>query len=631
MSVEAVFQTQPAFQQLKNLLKARDAAFWELLQEQTEGAATFGEVMALNTMRKRATSMGMDAPYTKTVRIAIAGGPSLRPLGDLLEHFMSVLNRVNLEVWTGDYDNYVSEISSEDSDLFAFSPSIVFLLPSEARCTFTGAPSDPVSVQREQAESVVQDLIGLCDRIHRRCGAQVILANFRLPPWFDPGPTRNTSLASDYSFRKYVNMQLGLNLPDYVCVCDVEFLANRLGTVASTDRRTWFESKQPYSTELMVAVAREFALIASMLTSAPKKVLVLDLDNTLWGGVVGDDGVEGIEIGTTSPIGEAYRDFQSHILALSKRGVLLAVCSKNDYAKAIEPFERHPEMLLRLSDIVSFKANWEAKSDSIREIAQELNLGLDSFVFLDDNLAEIEIVRQFLPDVSAVWLGDDPSAYSRILLDGRYFESRSITIEDTERVNLYKQEARRKELEQGATNMDSYLTSLGMVAHISEFTALDTPRIAQLINKSNQFNLTTKRRSEADVRALLIQPNYITFSVRLADKFGDHGLIAVVIGQIEGDLLSIDTWLMSCRVLKRQVEEVTLNEVMRLASSRQCKKVVGAYIPTAKNQMVKDLYPSLGFFADQTSGQGSRFTIEVSDYTVRPTHISIRQRAYAAE
>ena len=612
----------------KQLLRDKDPEFWDALRLATESTTGFGDLLLLNNMRKRALKAGPACPYTVALRIAVVGGSSLHPLAELLEHFTSVLVRVRTEIWTGDFDNYISEISADDSELFAFAPDIVFFLPSERRCVFTGAITDPLSTQMAQTDRVVQDIVSLCERIHQKSGAQVILGNFRLPPHFDPGPMRATSLLSDYGFRKYVNMQLGWTLPNYVSICDIEFLANRLGTLASADPRTWFESKQPFSTDLMVDVAREFAVVARSLRNAPKKVIVVDLDNTLWGGTIGDDGLEGIEIGTTSPVGEAYRDFQLNLLALSKRGFLLAVCSKNDHEKAIQPFEHHPEMVLRLADIVSFKANWEPKSENIRTIAQELNLGLESFVFLDDNPAEIEILRQFVPEVSGLCLGDDPSTFSQQLLDSRFFEQRSVTSEDRERTRQYQQESRRQELQHSVTDMDVYLKSLEMTAHICGFTAIDVPRIAQLINKSNQFNLTTRRRTESEVKQLLSSLDHVTFIVRLADRFGDHGLVAVVICQVMEQDMLVDTWLMSCRVLKRQVEEETLSRIVQLARSRGCSRVVGTYLPSPKNAMVRDLYPDLGFTEESSDESRSVFTLNVMSYSLRPTHIAVLSGSY---
>jgi FkbH-like protein len=615
---------------LKGLLMARDHAFVELLKQKTLESNQFSEVLALSTLRRKAQQIGLWPTPAAALRLAVIGGFSLRPLVDLIEHFALILGNVDLKLWTGDFDNYVSEVMDEAGGLYEFQPEIVLILPSERRCRYKGRPSDPLEAQEAAATQFAFDLLDLAKRINSRSGAAVILANFRLPSAFDPGPMRNSGLSSDYAFRKFVNLQMGLKLPEYAHICDVEFLANRLGTLQANDERTWFESKQPFSTALMVDVAREAARSVASLRRAPKKVVVLDLDNTLWGGVIGDDGLEGIEIGTTSPRGEAYRDFQQALLELSDRGVLLAVCSKNDHEKAIEPFVSHPEMIIRLSNIVSFKANWEPKSENIRQIATELNLGLDSFVFLDDNPAEIEIVRQFLPEVEAIWLGEDPSTYAATLKDCRHFEFRSVTKEDLERTKLYQQEAKRQELQSTATDMDSYLASLAMQANVSEFTPIDAPRIAQLINKSNQFNLTTRRRTEAEVNALISSRGHASFTVRLADRFGDHGLIAVVVTEVQGKDLLVDSWLMSCRVLKRQVEELTLNEIVRRARDRRCERVVGTYKKSSKNGMVSSLYPRLGFVLAEAGEDQSTYLLDVSAFSPIETKIEVLERACAA-
>jgi FkbH-like protein len=614
---------------LKQLLNEGDLRFVSVLKKQTQEAASFSEALALNTMRKRAHRNGLWTPEMPALRLAIVGGCSLRPLADLVEHFTVVFGDMKLELWVGDYDNYISEVMDDASGLYSFHPGLVFVLPSERRCRYNGKSTDPFACQESAANQVVADLLNLIERIHGTSGASVIVANFRLPSYFDPGPMRNSGLTSEYAFRKYVNYQLGLRLPAYAHICDVEFLANRLGTRRAVDERTWFESKQPFSSDLMVEVARETAILTTGLKRAQKKVLVLDLDNTLWGGVIGDDGLEGIEIGTTSPRGEAYRDFQQALIDLTSRGVLLAVCSKNDHEKAVEPFLKHPEMILRLSNIVNFKANWEPKSENIRQIAIELGLGLDSFVFLDDNAAEIDIVRQFLPEVEAIWLGEDPSTYASTLRNCRHFEMRSVTREDQERVQLYQLEAKRQELKSTATDMHGYLKSLAMMATIQEFTSIDTPRIGQLINKSNQFNLTTRRRTEAEVQALISSREHANFTVRLSDRFGDHGLIAIVVTRVDGKELLVDTWLMSCRVLKRQVEEVTLNEIVRLAREHGCERVVGEYKPTAKNSMVSNLYPQLGFVPRYTTEEGSTYELDVGVYAPKTTKIEIAEPAYA--
>jgi len=449
-----------------------------------------------------------------------------------------------------------------------------------------------------------------------------------LPARHDLGAFRSRTLGSDWNFRSWVNLELGLAAPAFLHICDWAFLASRIGGLTARDERAWFESKQPCSPALMVELAREVTHLILALKRAPKKVLVLDLDNTLWGGVVADDGLEGIELGDTSPRGEAFKAFQKYIASLKERGVLLAVCSKNDHARASEPFEKHPDMVLKMEDIVCFKANWEPKSENIRSMAPELNLGLDSFVFVDDNPAEIEIVRQFVPEVTTILLGPDPSSYVAQLADCRLFEPRSITSEDAERTSQYRSDAQRKALEASVTDMASYLESLQMEGVLSEFSPVDVPRLSQLINKSNQFNLTTYRRSEAEVTAIMKDPDYVGYSMRLKDRFGDHGLISIVIGKKCGDVMQIDTWLMSCRVLKRQVEEEVLNELARLAKARHCRWLQGTYLPTPKNEMVRDFYGRMGFTLTAESATKREFELSLENYQAIPTKIKITRRAY---
>ena len=615
--------------QLKSLLLKGDPEFWAQLQSLTQSAHDFGELFLLSSLRKKAHARKLakpDAP-AKKLRLALVGGYSLYPLHELIEHLCELENHP-VELWQGDYDNYLSEIMDDDSELYSFAPQVVFMLPAERRCIYTGKLTDPRELVQAEAQRAVDSLLELARKVNEKTGAEVITTNFMLPARHDLGAFRSRTLGSDWSFRKWVNLELGLNAPSFLHICDWEFLANRLGGLAARDERSWFESKQPCSSALLVELAREVTQLIFSLKRAPKKVLVLDLDNTLWGGVVADDGLEGIELGDTSPRGEAFKAFQKYIASLKQRGVLLAVCSKNDLDKAQEPFQKHPEMVLRLDDIVSFKANWEPKSENIRAMAPELNLGLDSFVFVDDNPAEIEIVRQFVPEVTTILLGADPSDYVAQLADCRWFEPRSITNEDAERTSQYRSDAQRKNLEASVTDMDSYLASLAMESTISEFVPVDVPRLSQLINKSNQFNLTTHRRSEAEVIAVMNDKNFASFSVRLKDRFGDHGLISIVIGEKVGDALRIDTWLMSCRVLKRGVEEEVLNELVRLARLKDCQSLLGTFLPTPKNEMVRDFFARMGFTLTTESETKREFELKLDVFQPVPTKIKIVRRAY---
>lgn len=617
---------------LKKLLLAEDSVFWDLLKSLTHKAKDFDELFLLSSLRKKAHARKLRNPNGTAgrFRVGIVGGYSLYPFHELLEHLCEVEGK-EIETWRGDYDNYHQELTAADSDLYAFQPQAIIIIPANRRCTYTGRLTDRREIQQEEAARLVNQVLELAGQAHKLSGAEIITTNFLLPSRHDLGAYRTRVFGSDWTFKKWANIELGLKSPPYLHICDLEFLASRVGGLFARDDRSWFESKQPCSPALLVEFAREATRLLVALHRSPKKVLVLDLDNTLWGGVIADDGLEGIELGDTSPRGEAFKAFQKYISTLRQRGVLLAVCSKNDHARAAEAFEKHPEMVLRMEDIVSFKANWEPKSDNIRRMAIELNLGLDSFVFVDDNPAEIEIVRQFAPEVTTILLSPDPADYVALLQDCRLFEPRSITNEDAERTSQYRSDAQRKELEASVTDMGAYLESLSMESAISEFLPVDVPRLSQLINKSNQFNLTTRRRSEADLLALMKDPSFVGFSVRLKDRFGDHGLISIVIGQQAGDTMNVDTWLMSCRVLKRQVEELVLNELVRLARIRNCKIITGIYLPTAKNEMVRDFYTRMGFTLKTENVNRREFDLAIEAFKTIPTKIDISRHAYESK
>ena len=622
-------EQQSPLAKLKNLLLNRDDSFWQELARESFAAVSFGELAALSNLRKKAikagfTNMETDAP---TLKIGLIGGSTLYPLSEIIEHLAAVTAPGKVEIFVGDYNNYRAEILEETSPLYEFQPHYVILLPDEKHCRYAGRLTDsPENVAGEIAR-VSSELIELCRIMRAKSSAEILLCNFIPSPYIDLGVFRNKTPASDWNFKRAVNLALGTSVPKYVHICDLEFLAYRLGGIAAKSEKAWFESKQLCAPALQIAIAREVAHMIESLKRAPKKVLALDLDNTLWGGVVGDDGLEGIEIGDTTPRGEAFKAFQNYVLSLCERGVLLAACSKNDFEKAIEPFRRHPEMVLREEHFVSFKANWQPKAQNLIEMADELNLGLDSFIFVDDNPAEIENVRQFAPEVTTILLDPDVSLYVRQLQESRLFERFSITHEDGARTTQYRKETERKNSLNNFIDMDAYLESLQMVGTFSDFNRLDLPRTAQLINKSNQFNLTTIRRTESELETLIKNPVYFGFTMRLADRFGDLGLISVIICRFgEDKVLEIDTWLMSCRVLKRGVEEEILNEIVRRAGKAGCRKLRGVYLPTAKNHMVADLYPRFGFCTVSANEQRSDFELTIADFSFRPTFIEIKPR-----
>lgn len=614
--------------ELKSLALSGDAAFWGHLAVRSRHAMSFSELFFLSTLRKKAKLHAAESVQPR-LRLALIGGYNLYPLHELVEHLLAVRG-IACERFLGEYDNFVSEVLDDSSPLYAFKPDIAFILPNGSRCRFSGSLLDAMESQREAAVGAAEHLLSLARTFIARSGAAVILANLALPAELGLGSFRSRTLGADWSFRKAVNLELGLRAPAEVQICDVEFLSARRGITAAEDARAWYESKQLGSPDFLVDVAQELSHLIASRKQGPKKVLVLDLDHTLWGGVIAEDGIEGIELGDSSPRGEAFKAFQKYLLALSERGVLLAVCSKNDHARAVEVFEKHPEMVLRLEHFAAFKANWDPKSDNLQRIADELHLGLDSFVFADDNPAEIEIVRQFQPLVEGVLLGPDPAEFIGRLQAGRHFEPRTVTEEDLGRTAQYRQERRRTELAASVTDMPAYLASLEMRATIKEFDALDLPRIAQLIARSNQFNLTTVRRSETEIQGLLSRPDYRCFTMRLEDRFGDSGLISVVIAKVEDGVFVIDTWLMSCRVLKRQVEDEIMIEIFRIAEVAGCAKVRGIYLPTAKNGMVAGIYEAFGFVRTEDSAARKEFELEVGKYQIRSTKIRVTRRAYEA-
>lgn len=340
-----------------------------------------------------------------------------------------------------------------------------------------------------------------------------------------------------------------------------------------------------------------------------KKCIILDLDNTLWGGIIGDDGLENIEIGTLG-IGKAFTRFQKWLKELKNRGIILAVCSKNEENIAKMPFLQHPEMVLKSEDIAVFVANWNSKADNINQIQQILNIGFDSMVFLDDNPAEREIVRTHLPLVSVPELPEDPSNYLPFLISENLFETVSYSDNDLERTKQYQEEAKRVELSKSITNMDDYLQSLEMTAKIGPFKELDIERIAQLTQRSNQFNLRTIRYTNIEIESIMANPKFLTVSVEVADKFGNYGLIGVVIIEMIETNAIIDTWIMSCRVLKRTVEHTVMNYVVEHLSNLNIQTLNGQYIPTEKNKLVLNLLRDLGMLETETN----HYTLNLNDF-----------------
>jgi FkbH-like protein len=397
-------------------------------------------------------------------------------------------------------------------------------------------------------------------------------------------------------------------------IVDAASLAASTGLNVWNDARDWHKAKLPAAMGAIPLYAEHVCRVLGAARGKSRKCLVLDLDNTLWGGVIGDDGLNGIKLGQGSSTGEAFLEIQRYALALRQRGIVLAVCSKNDESNARLPFREHPEMLLKEEHIAVFVANWQDKANNIREIAATLNIGIDAIVFLDDNPVERGLVRDILPEVAVPELTEDPADYPGILARAGYFEAVGLSSEDLKRADYYQANAERVSLKK-IGNLEEYLASLDMVATLVPFDAVGRVRIAQLINKSNQFNLTTRRYSESDVARFETDPNKFCLQIRLVDRFGDNGMISVVIFDRGEDEWRCDTWLMSCRVLGRRVEELVLAHVAETARGAGASRLTGVYLPTKKNSLVAEHFAKLGFSkVSDLPEDGTEWALDLTQY-----------------
>ena len=407
-------------------------------------------------------------------------------------------------------------------------------------------------------------------------------------------------------------------------ICDIAGLQNKLGRDIMFAPNVYVSTEMVLSIDALPYVASRVMDIICAIKGQFKKCLILDLDNTVWGGVIGDDGLEGIQLGHGLGIGKAFTEFQMWVKKLKQRGVIICVASKNNEDTAKEPFEKHPDMVLKLEDIAVFQANWETKVDNIRTIQRILNIGFDSMVFLDDNPFERNIVRENIPGITVPELPQDPGEYLEYLYSLNLFETASYSQADKDRTKQYQVEAQRVSLQKTFSNEADFLKSLDMTSVVSGFNKFNTPRVAQLSQRSNQFNLRTVRYTEADIEALGQDPDVIDLSFTLEDKFGDNGLIAVIIMKKQDkETLFIDTWFMSCRVLKRGMEDFTLNTMVEAAREKGYKRIIGEYLPTPKNKMVENHYPSLGF--QKLEGTPTaQYVLDVEQYQPRENYIKTK-------
>ena len=554
-------------------------------------------------------------------RIAVLGGSTTNEIVDQLELFL--LNYgIKPTFYQSEYAQYWQDAVFGNEDLDNFQPDIVFIHTNWRN--ITAFPTTASTV--EEADQLLDDQFAhfpvMWDKIAERYACPVIQNNFDRPAWRLLG----NSDISDYRGKTNFISRLNQKLYDYAqghkgfYVNDIDYLAANYGLEKWSNPLYWHMYKYSLCLDAIPSLAKSVADIIKSIYGKNKKVLVCDLDNTLWGGVVGDDGVEGIQVGPEVPTGQIYSEFQSYVKELKSIGVLLAVNSKNDEENAIAGLN-HPDGVLKPDDFVNIKANWENKDRNMQAIAAELNLGIDSFVFIDDNPTEREIMRQADFGVAIPEM-DKVENYIRILDNNGYFEVTSLSADDLSRVKMYQENAKRTQLQQSLGSYEDFLKSLEMKATIRNFEPIYIQRIAQLTNKSNQFNLTTLRCSESDITHMKDSPNYLCLYGKLEDKFGDNGVVSVVAGERIGDELHMRLWLMSCRVLKRGMEDAMLDTLVSDAQQIGIKTIKGYYYPTAKNNMVRDFYQRMGFTLESADETGN--TVWAMDAaTYAPKHPSI--------
>jgi len=471
---------------------------------------------------------------------------------------------------------------------------------------------DPCPGDRDAAEATVQRALDyyrqLSDGIKQGCDALCIFETLAAPPEALFGSLDRALPGTLRNLIDRINAELATFASSTGNVLlDTAAIAETVGLAAWHSPTLWNLAKLPFADEFIPLYAEHVARTLAAIRGKSRKVLVLDLDNTLWGGIIGDDGIANIRIAQGDPVGEAHLALQRMALELRRRGVVLAVCSKNTDEVARRPFLQHPEVLLKLEHIAVFQANWNDKATNLRAIAEELSLGLESLVFLDDNPMERGLVRSLLPQVAVPELPDDPAGYARTLAAAGYFEAIAFAEEDRRRADYYQENARRASLMSQVGGVEAYLASLGMTITFHPFDAAGRARIVQLINKSNQYNLTTRRYTEHEVFAAEADPSVFTMQVRLEDIFGDNGMISVVICRPAVELAAweIDTWLMSCRVLGREVEHVVLRQLIEHARHDGVRKLIGRYLPSERNAIASGHYAKLGFVKVQQEPCGA--------------------------
>ena len=564
-------------------------------------------------------------PHPLHKKIAILGGSTTNEVADQLGLFLLQYG-IEADFYQSEYGQYWQDAVFGTPELDAFAPDVIYVHTSWRNLTRLPATTDAPAQIDAMLEDQYRHFEAMWQALEQKFACPVIQNNFDRPNYRLMGNRDVWDIHGRSNFISRLNQKFYAYAAahEHFYINDIDYLSADYGLTAWGDAFYWHMYKYAMCLDAIPSLAGSVANIIKSLYGRNKKALVLDLDNTLWGGVVGDDGVDGLAIGPEVPEGQVYAEFQSYCKALKSIGVVLAVDSKNDEANALAGLN-HPDGVLRPDDFVAIKANWDPKDQNLRALASELNLGVDSFVFADDNPAERAIVAAQLPGVETPVL-DGAENYIKTLDHGGYFEVTALSREDLQKTELYHQNAQRAAAQAAFSDYGEYLDSLKMEAELYGFEPLYIQRIAQLTNKSNQFNLTTLRCSEDDIRAMAQDPDCLCLCGKLTDAFGDNGIVTVVAGRAEGQALHLRLWLMSCRVLKRGMEDAMMDCLVRDALARGVRQIIGYYYPTAKNGMVRDFYAGMGFAQASADADGSTtWTLDAAAYQPKQPPMTIER------
>ena len=554
--------------------------------------------------------------------IAILGGSTTSEIINILELFL-LGSGIKPNFYESEYNKYYEDALFGNDVLDKFNPDIVYIHTTNQNIIKYPELNNNVDEiftlinnEIEQYKSIWSSLT--------KYNCPIIQNNFDY--------TVNRSLGNldfyDIHGRTYFINQLNdkfsqeARVIKHLYINDINYLSSYIGLNNWFDKSLWHQAKYALSMDSIPELAFNISKIINSILGKSKKCLVLDLDNTCWGGVIGDDGLDGISIGVETAIAESYTSFQKYVKELKQKGVILAVCSKNDFQNAKEGF-KHPDSVLKFDDFTSFKSNWDPKHQNILDIAKEVNIGVDSLVFIDDNPVERDLVSSQVPSASVPNIGNDVINFIDHIDRNGYFEPISLLVDDINRNKYYEDNKKRSQEQSIYKSYDDFLVSLEMTAEINSFSSIYLDRITQLTNKTNQFNLTTKRYTASEIENIVTSDEYIKIYGKLTDKYGDNGLIAISIGRIKENQCHIDLWLMSCRVIKRDMEFAMLDELVRQCKEKGVLEIVGYYYQSAKNNVVSGLYEKFGFALNDTNGEDTIWRLDISNYENKNKLIAI--------